>query len=393
MSFLKIFSNRSGLFPAFYRVRNYAALILLMFLASWGCRTKTEEKTVQPTNPNVVIITNAQYKNADIIIGGLEERVVGSVIKVNGKIDVPPQNLVTVSAPLGGYLKSTQLLPGMYVPKGTAIGRLEDQQYIQLQQEYLMARSKLQVAELDYKRQAELNQSQASSDKVMQQAKAEANSQRILMNSIAEQLRLININPASLSSSRISRSTNIYSPISGYVSKVNVNVGKYVAPSEVLFELINPNDIHLNLKIFERDIRKLYIGQKLWAYTNTNPEKRYPCEIILINKDVSVEGTTEVHCHFFKYDPALLPGMYMNAEIELDNKTVNTLQEDAIVTFEGRQYIFEEIGNKKFEMKEVNTGSKENGYVAILNDEPFKGKKIVLQGAYALLMKLKNKEE
>jgi hypothetical protein len=36
------------------------------------------------------------------------------------------------------------------------------------------------------------------------------------------------------------------------VSKVNVNIGKYVNPSDVLFELINPDDIHLNLKVYEK---------------------------------------------------------------------------------------------------------------------------------------------
>lgn len=301
--------------------------------------------------------------------------------------------MISVSAPLGGYLRSTNLLPGMHIGKGQVIARMEDQQYVQLQQDYLMAKTKLQFAEQDYKRQKELNQSQASSDKVMQQAQAEANSQQILMNSLAQQLRLVNINPASVSSGTITRSTNVYSPISGYVTKVNVNIGKYIAPSEVMFELVNPGDIHLNLRVFERDVRKLYIGQKLVAYTNTNPDKKYHCEVILINKDVTAEGTTEVHCHFFNYDASLLPGMYMNAEIQLDTKTVKALPDDAIVTFEGRQYVFENTANNRFEMKEVNIGNSEYAYTAIIDADSLLGKKIVINGAYALLMKLKNKEE
>ncbi|OPG99424.1 efflux transporter periplasmic adaptor subunit, partial [Chryseobacterium mucoviscidosis] len=116
----------------------------------------------------------------------------------------------------------------------------------QLQQDYLMARSKAHFAELDYNRQKTLNQSQASSDKAMQLAQSEMNSQRILMNSLAQQLRLININPEALKSGSITKSVPVYSSINGFVSKVNVNIGKYVNPSDVLFELINPDDIHLN---------------------------------------------------------------------------------------------------------------------------------------------------
>ncbi len=358
-----------------------------------SCGGSDPQPQKDPPPENVVEFTDAQYKNADVIIGGLEEREIASVIKINGKIDVPPQNMVSVSAPLGGYLKQTHLLPGMFVKKGQVLGTLEDQQYVQLQQDYLLAKSKGQLAEQEYKRQSELNLSQASSDKIMQQARTESNNQRILMRSLAEQLRLININPDRLSTGNISRITQIYSPISGYVSSVNQNIGKYVGPAETLFELINPDHIHLNLKVFERDAPRLAIGQDLTAFTNNNPNKRYPCKIELISKDVAPGGTIDVHCRFLKYDPSLLPGMYMNAEVELDKKTVNSLQEAAIVTFGGKLYIFEVIGNRKFEMKEVQTGMNENGYVAIQNDSAFQNKKIVIQGAYALLMKLKNKEE
>jgi len=60
----------------------------------------------------------------------------------------------------------------------------------------------------------------------------------------------------------------------------------------------------------------LAIGQKLKAYSNSDSDKKFDCEIILISQDVSADGSAEVHCHFYKYDKSLFPGMYMNAEIE-----------------------------------------------------------------------------
>lgn len=53
-----------------------------------------------------------------------------------------------------------------------------------------------------------------------------------------------------------------------------MNIGKYVNPSDVLFELVNPKDIHVNLHVFEKDIVKLSIGQNLIVYTNSNPDKK-----------------------------------------------------------------------------------------------------------------------
>jgi cobalt-zinc-cadmium efflux system membrane fusion protein len=136
--------------------------------------------------------------------------------------------MVSISVPLGGYLKSTKLLPGMKVKKGEVIANIEDQQYIQLQQDYLTAKSKLSYIEKEYQRQKELNQSKASSDKVFQETETTYQGQKILVKSLSEKLRLISINPDKLDENNLSRSINLYAPIDGFVSTVNVNIGKYV---------------------------------------------------------------------------------------------------------------------------------------------------------------------
>ena len=279
----------------------------------------------------------------------------------------------------------------MHVSKGEILATMEDQQYIQLQQDYLITKSKLNFAQQEYERQKELNQSKASSDKVFQLAESDYKNLRITLSALGEKLKLIYVNPNKLTESNLSKSINIYSPINGFVSKVNVNIGKNVNPSDVLFELINPSDIHLNLKVFEKDVTKLYIGQKLFAYSNNQPEIKHGCEIILISKDLSAEDhTAEVHCHFEDYDKTLLPGMYMNAVIEVKSNNVLTLPEEAVVNFEGKDYIFLVNNKNQYTMTEVNVGEKENNYIEILEAGKIESKKVVIKGAYTLLMKLKN---
>lgn len=370
-------------------------IILLIIVAFTSCQSKKENTTKETTvtNETEITLTNAQLKNAAIQTASLSTATISNVIKVNGKIDVPPQNLVSISVPLGGYLSSTKLLPGMHVNKGEVIAVLKDQQYVQLQQDYLITKSKLQYAELEYNRQKDLNTIQASSDKITQQAQSEFNSLSILKNALAQKLKMVNINPEKLTANNIQQAMNIYSPINGYVSKVNVNIGKYVAPSEVLFELINPEDIHLNIKVFEKDIAYLAVGQKVITYSNANPSKKYECEIILISKDITPEGSNEVHCHFEQYDKSLLPGLYMNAEIELQRKKANTLPEESIVNFEGKDYVFLQESNNKFSLKEITIGNTENGFTEIKNYTEISNKIVVVKGAYTLLMAMKNKQE
>ncbi|QNA42873.1 efflux RND transporter periplasmic adaptor subunit [Lacibacter sediminis] len=366
--------------------------ISLLLLLACNSKNKTEgTETVLETT--TVTLTDAQLKNAALELVQVQQRSVSSILKLNGRIDVPPQNIVSISVPLGGYLKSTKLLPGMHLRKGEVIAIIEDQQYIQLQQDYLTAKAKIGFTEAEYLRQKELNESKASSDKVYQQAEAEFRSQKILISALGEKLKLAGINTNQLTEQNITRSIQLHSPIDGYVSKVNVNIGKYVAPTDVLFELINPTDIHLALTVFEKDVNKLFIGQKIVSYTNNDPENKHYGDIILIGKDLGPDRSTEVHCHFDDYDKTLIPGTYMNADVEVKNKAAWVLPEDAVVRFENKQYVFVKKTEKTFELLEIQPGVSENGFTEIRNDESLQQKQIVSKGAYTLLMSLKNKAE
>jgi cobalt-zinc-cadmium efflux system membrane fusion protein len=366
-----------------------------------SCSSKKTEQSADATKKKEVVTTNtvhltdSQALNSQIVIGKAEKKEVFSILKVTGKVDVPPQNMVSVSFPLGGYLKSTRLMPGMYVKRGGVLGVLEDIQFIQLQQDYLSAKVRMQFLDADYKRQQTLDAGQATSAKALQQVRSDYESQRILVNSLDAKLRLIGINPTNLGAGKISKSVNIYSPISGYVSKVNVNIGRYISPTDVLFELVNPSDIHLVLTVFQKDVPKLKIGQKVVTYTANEPDLKIPAAILLISQDITQDGSVEVHCHFDYAEHKLLPGMFMSAEIETKNQKAIVLPEEAVVAYENKHYVFLQKSKNEYEMMEVQTGNGENGYVAIneVTSKNIIDKPLVVNNAYSLLMALKNKAD
>ncbi|MBK8831726.1 MAG: efflux RND transporter periplasmic adaptor subunit [Saprospiraceae bacterium] len=369
-------------------------IFLTAILFACGKQDNTSSaNTVETVNENAVKLTDAQIQSAGIQVGKLEKKDISTILKVNGTVDVPPQSLVSVSMPLGGYLKSTHLLPGMYVKKGEVIATMEDQQYIQLQEDYLVTKSNLEYAASEYNRQKELYETKSSSEKVFQQARMEYDNQKIALRALAEKMELIHLNPEKLTENNISNTVQIYAPISGFVSAVKMNIGRYVTGTDVLFELINPLDIHLNLRVFEKDIEKLSIGQSVMAYTLHQPDKKYPCEIMLISQALSDDRTAEVHCHFEKYDKILLPGMYLNAEIAVKNHNAFVVPEDAVVIFEGKSFLFVAVSKNEYKMTLVETGVMEAGAIEIKNAEALSDADIVTAGAYTILMEMKNKSE
>lgn len=371
--------------------------LVLIFLSISIISCSKEEATkeeIPAVSGDQVTLTELQIKNAGIETQILNNLDIAHKITLTGQIDVPPQGMASVSAPSGGYVRVSRFMPGNYVQKGQTLAMLENPELVQLQQDYLLAKSNLKYANQDYSRQKDLNENKASSDKVTQKAYNEAQNQNIMMKSTAQKLSSVGINPNTLNANNIRRSFAVSSPISGYISSVNVNIGQYVSPMEKMFEVVNTSDIHLALKVFEKDLSKISVGQKVYAFTNQDPTKKYEARIFLLGKDFSADRSVLVHCHFVEEKNALLPGTFMNAEIEANSEQGFVIPDDAIVTWEEKQYIFEETKPKTFKMYAVEIGNSENGFTELLNfKEEHKSKKFVTKGAYQLLMALKNEEE
>ncbi|WP_316798250.1 efflux RND transporter periplasmic adaptor subunit [Pedobacter frigidisoli] len=370
-------------------------LMVLAMLAACGNPDKSKDQVLTDTtlmiNANEVQLSAAQMKNAGILVGRVGKKSMHDAINVNGVVDVPPEHAYSVSVPMGGYIKRMIILPGMQVKKGSVLVTVEDQQYIQLQQDYLTAKNKLKFSAADYTRQKGLNETKATSDKVFQQAEGEFNNQKVLVKSLAEKLRLIGINPITLTEDKITRTINVYAPISGSVTKVNVNAGKFVNPTDILFELISPGDLHASLNVFERDAASLKVGQEIICTSTANPDKKYTAKIHLITPNIDGDRTMSVHCDIENADSRLLPGTFLNASISVSNRSVEAVPEDAVVKWENTYYLFEDLGSRKFRLVPVEAGITMDGYTQV-SSKKMPGQ-IVIKNAYAILMKMKNSGE
>ncbi|NHM02095.1 efflux RND transporter periplasmic adaptor subunit [Flavobacterium difficile] len=370
----------------------YLVLILALTIA---CQSKKEEATTaRVVKENVVELTKNQLDNSKIKIGTLTNTSLSSTIKVNGKITLAPNAMASVSMPLGGYIKNIKVMPGMVIGKGQVLAVIEDQSYVQIQQDYLTTKQQLAYASKDFARQKELNSSQAVSEKNFQLAESEFAKQRITLKSLEEKLKLIHINPATLSANTISKSVNIYAPISGMITKIDVNIGKYVSATDMLFQIMDNQSMYAKLNVFEKDAANLAIGQKIKVYTNSQPEVFYETKIEFVNKSYSDENAIEVYAKISNSTKKLIPGNYINASIQIDNNNAFVLNNEAIVDFEDKKYVFVQDANKNtFSMQEVQIGIVTDKVSEIRNYETLQNKNLVISDAYTLLMVLKNKEE
>ena len=354
-------------------------------------------------NANTATLTEEQIKSIGIEWGPIEQKQLTSSIKANGVLKVPNQNKASINSIYSGVIKSLLVQPGSHVSRGQTIATVANPDFIQAQSEYLTINSKISLAELEVKRQQELNAGNAGALKHLQAAETELRTLRTARSTYAQQIQLMGINPATLSNGKLISVLAITSPIGGIVSDVNVKMGSYVDLTTIVAEIVDNSQLHLDLFVYEKDLAKLKDKQTIHFTVTNNPGKEYDAQVFSLGS--SFEGESKaisVHAKVAGDKTGLIDGMNVTAVISLDQSTVPAVPNGAIITVDGKDYIFllkdstddRQAKEKAFERVEVAKGQSDIGYteITLLHELP-KDAKIVTKGAFFVSAKMTNFEE
>jgi membrane fusion protein, heavy metal efflux system len=372
----------------------------------------TEEPAAEEESPNSATLTDEQMKSIEIELGTIEQKQLTASVKANGVLKVPNQNKAAVNSIYSGVIKSLLVQPGSYVSKGQTIASIANPEFIQAQSEYLNLNPRISLAELEVKRQRELNAGNAGALKNLQSAETQLRTLRTAKATYAQQIQLMGINPSSLRIGKLVSVLAVRSPISGVVSNVIVKMGSYVDVSTVIAEIVDNSQLHLDLFVYEKDLPKLKNNQVIHFTVTNNPGKEYDAQIYSLGS--SFEGdskTVSVHAKVQGIKTGLIDGMSVTAIISLSQSTVPAVPSNAIITVDGQDYIFVvakkamkdsitegyEATAKKvtiFDRIPVAKGNTDIGYTEItLLKEISSNAKIVTKGAFFVSAKMTNKEE
>ena len=373
----------------------------LPFLIACGSKTETAAEKPAPPPPRApdeVFLTKAQMKAAGIELGTFMRRDLGTEVQATGQIDVPPSHRVSITAVMGGYVLSLPVLPGQHVARGSVLATLRSPEYLKLQQNYLQSKARIVFLTQETGRQQILNDEDVGARRKLQQATSELHTEQAAAGSLAVQLRLIGLKPENISAGNIRPSVPLVAPIGGYVKAVMANPGQFVNPQDVLIELVDRSDLHLELKVFERDIAKVKVGQHILFRISAQGTGAapLPATVFLVGKAFDDNGrTVSVHAHLPDTGPAvaatatLLPGQYVSARILTGRTPQRTLPEDALVPGGEVNYAYYQVKSdakgSTFRRFRLRPGPTDQGQVAVRLLDPLADTtRLVVRGAYFL---------
>jgi cobalt-zinc-cadmium efflux system membrane fusion protein len=387
----------------------FIVIIILACISSFAsCRNKGSADTVATTadtrkvknpsheDPNYTTLTEEQIKSIGIELGAIEEKQLTASLKTNGVLRVPNQNKASINSIYSGVIKSLLVQPGNTVRKGQTIATVANPAFIEAQSQYLNINGKINLAELEVKRQQELNAGNAGALKNLQAAETELRTLRTMKSTLQQQIQLMGVNPVNLSNGKLVSVLAISSPLNGVVSNVMVKLGTYIDVTTAVAEIVDNSQLHLDLFVFEKDLPKLKDEQTIHFTVTNNPGKEYDAQIYSLGS--SFEGESKaitVHAMVKSVKTGLIDGMNVTAAISLNKLTVPAVPNDAIVTVAGQDYIFifkeKEDKIMKFERVAVSKGASDVGYteITLLKAIP-KDAKIVIKGAFFVSAKMTN---
>ncbi len=286
-------------------------------------------------------LTAEQIQTIGIQLGNIEKKQLTSSLRANGILKVPNQNRATITAMAGGVVRTILVQPGNAVNKGQIIATIAGTAFITMQEEFIAVSARTQLSETDYSRQKELQAGNATSMKSLQLSESELKALKARKSSLQKQLELIGVNAANLTSDNIQSAISITSPISGSVSEVMVNIGSFVEANNPVAIVVDNSQLHLDLYVYEKDLIKLKEGQTIHFTLTNNPGKEYDAKVYAISN--TFESNTKavaVHAQVLGDKAGLIDGMSISAIVSLNEATVNAVSTEAIVSFEGQDFIF-----------------------------------------------------
>ena len=292
----------------------------------------------------VALTLTAVFRKREVVITVQTEKVgrrnLTELVVANGKIQ--PVVQVKISAEVSGEIIELPVKEGQAVEKGCLLAKIKPDVYIanrrSAEASYLSAASSkgqseanLRKAELEFKRNEDLFKSNLISDSTYLDYKTALDIAKAQAQSATHQ---VEVAKASLARAEEELAkTTIYSPLTGTVSKLNLEVGERVAGNTMMagteiMTVADLNDMEARVDIGETDIVLLKPGQKARLEVDAFKDRKFTgtvTEIANSSKTAGMGQTQEatkfeVKIRITEKEP-FRPGMSVSTEIETRYRT------------------------------------------------------------------------
>lgn len=337
---------------------------------------------------DAVRLTDAQSRFADIRAEKASRRKSKCILKAMGKLLAPKPQTAIVSHAFSGRVAEVHVAVGDWVEEGQPLITLESHEVGEAKSEFYKATADLELARLNLQREERLMEQEIGVQKNLVAAEAAFKIAQSNAEAAEKTLHVLGFNEDQVKeiaeTHQISPQITLFAPITGRIVASEAVLGALVDASSEILRIIDTTMLWVDAEIYEKDIAKVRIGQKVEIVVPAYPEKGFHGDVSYVGTLVDEETRTiTVRAEVQNPEAQLKPGMFADVKILLNgNSAMLMIPCPAILQDGNKKIVFVQSGDE-YERREVETGSLDGEYRQILSglDE---GDKVVIEGNYQL---------
>ncbi len=379
--------------PSVHAAALVAGLLAAAPLA--GCRSAPAATNPEGQPPEgEVWLTPQQIRDAKVQVEPIGQHTVGNEIVTSGKVSFDDLRVAHIFSPVTGRVKRILAQPGERVKKGAPLATIESPDVGNAFADYGKAQAEMVAAEHDFRRQKELFEAHAGSERDYESAEDNYGKAKAEMERARQKARLFRSTGGSADA--VSQEFTLRAPIEGQVIARAVNPGaevqgQYSGGTAVeLFTVGELDSVWVFADVFEMDLARVHkdapVSIKVVAY----PEKAFAGKVDWISDALDPTArTARVRCSIPNPGRELKPEMYATVAIAVPAPAVAALPRAALLRIGDQTVVFVQNGNApdgrlKFSRRIVAVNEDEGSdYVPIVRGVT-RGDRVVTSGAILL---------
>jgi len=283
-----------------------------------------------------------------------ERRVLGKVVRVLGRIEADERRSYTIAPKFEGYVERLHVnVTGQAVGKGQPLFEVYSPELVSAQREYAIAAQGV----------AALKDGGEAARDGMQQL-ADSSLQRLKNWDISEEQV-----KALAKSGEARRTLTFRSPVAGIVTDKKAMQGMRFMPGEALYQVADLSAVWVVADVFEQDIALLRKGAQARVRINAYPDKIFNGIVSYVYPMLKAETrTVPIRIELANPDHLLKPAMFAEVELAAGGADkVVTVSNSAVIDSGTRRIVLVQVGEGRFEPREVKLGRRSDDHVAILD--------------------------
>ncbi|MFW6140717.1 MAG: efflux RND transporter periplasmic adaptor subunit [Acidobacteriota bacterium] len=322
----------------------------------------------------------------------IQYRPIKSILSAPGKVIAQPQRKAIVSYAFPARATQIHVQLGDWVEPEQELIILESEEVGNARSEFYKALADYELAKVNFEREKNLFDRGVGPKKEFLQAESDLKVAEVNLETAEKKLHVLGFTEEQVKTisetHQIKPIITLFSPIRGKIIERNIIRGAMIDQSTELLVILDPSVLYVDADIYEKDISKVKIGQKVEVIVPAFPEEKFYGTIKYISDVLNQETRTiTVRTEVKNKDMKLKTGMFANIKIILNQQDLAlAVPSDCILEDQGKEIVFIKKGEEHF-LQIVETGAKENGYVEILQGLS-EGDEVVCKGNFQLKSKL-----